>query len=120
MEEEFLEAKKRYLAARLSYETVKERASKANRHLDELLETGAITVDEWAERTTDVDFALGLDEALQRLIEAEDKLVDAGKRLMEARITSEEAEKIREVWDCKFAPIRERVVDALLRWGPSV
>jgi hypothetical protein len=87
--------------------------------LDELMENGVITVDEWAEKTTDIEFDMGLDEALQRLIKAEDKLIDAGRRLLETRITGEEAEKIGEVWDCRFVTIREKVVDVLLRWDPS-
>jgi hypothetical protein len=117
--EEFLKAKTDYVSAKAAYEAVKERASKANKRLDELLEGGVITVDEWAEKTTDIEFDMGLDEAMQRLIKAEDKLIDAGRRLLETRITGEEAEKIREVWDCRFVTIREKVVDVLLRWDPS-
>jgi len=114
--EEFLKAKKDYVSAKAAYEAVKERASRANRRLDELLEKGVITVDELAEKTTDIEFDMGLYEAMRKLVKAEDKLIDAGRRLLEARITGEEAERIREVWDCRFAAIREKVVDVLLRW----
>ena len=117
--EEFLKAKTDYVSAKAAYEAVKERASKANKRLDELLEGGVMTVDEWAEKTTDIEFDMGLDEAMERLIRAEDKLIDAGRRLLETRITGEEAEKIREVWDCRFVTIREKVVDVLLRWDPT-
>jgi DNA polymerase III delta prime subunit len=120
MVEEFLRAKMEYISAKAAYEAIRERASKMNGLLDELLEEGAMTVDEWAEKTVDIDFNLGLSAALQRLIRAEDKLIDAGRRLLETRITSEEAEKIREVWDCKFATIREKVVNVLLRWDPNI
>jgi hypothetical protein len=117
--EEFLKAKTDYVSAKAAYEAVKERASKANKRLDELLEGGVITVDEWAEKTTDIEFDMGLDEAMRKLIKAEDKLIDAGRRLLETRITGEEAEKIREVWNCRFVTVREKVVDVLLRWDPT-
>lgn len=117
--EEFAKAKEEYLEAKAAYEAVRERASKVNRRLDSLLEEGLITVDEWAEKTTDVEFQLGWDEAFHRLIEAERRLVDAGRRLMEKRLTAEEAEKIKAVWDCKFASIREKVVGVLLKWDPT-
>jgi hypothetical protein len=117
--EEFLKAKTDYVSAKAAYEAVKERASKANKRLDELLEGGVITVDEWAEKTTDIEFDMGPDEAMRKLIKAEDKLIDAGRRLLETRITGEEAEKIREVWNCRFVTVREKVVDVLLRWDPT-
>jgi len=117
--EEFLKAKTDYVSAKAAYEAVKETASKANKRLDELLENGVITVDEWAEKTTDIESDMGLDATLQRLIEAEDKLIDAGRRL-ETRISREEAENIKEVWDCRFVTVREKVVNVLLRWDPSV
>jgi hypothetical protein len=117
--EEFLKAKVEYASAKAAYEAIKEKVSKANERFDELLEDGAITVDEWAEKTTDIEFDLGLDTALQRLIKAEDKLIDVGRRLMEKRVTDEEAEKIKEVWDCRLISIRDKVVDVLLRWDPT-
>lgn len=119
MVEEFLKAKAAYIMAKAAYEDAKEKASKANRRLDELLDAGLITVDEWAERTTENDFKMGVDDALQRLIEAEDRLIEAGRRLLEERLTAEEAAKISEVWSCKFASIREKVVDVLLKWNPT-
>jgi hypothetical protein len=67
------------------------------------------TVNEWAEKTTDIEFDMGLVEAKERLIKAEDKLINAGRRLSETRITSEEVEKIREVWDCRSVTIRKRL-----------
>ena len=117
--EEFAKAKEEYLEAKAAYEAVREKASRANRRLDSLLESGVITVDEWAEKTTDVEFQLGWDEAFQRLVEAEKRLVEAGRRLIERRLTAEEAEKVKAVWDCKFASIREKVVDLLLKWDPT-
>lgn len=115
----FLRAKRNYLEAKAAFESVRERASNVNRRLDDLLEAGLITVDEWAERTTDVEFQLGWDEAFQRLVEAEEALVEAGKRLLEKRLAAEEAERIKAVWECKFASIREKVVDVLLKWDPT-
>jgi ribosomal protein S13 len=118
--EEFLKAKMQYVSAKAAYEAIKERVLKENERLNELLESGVIKVDEWAEKTMEVEFNLGLDAALRSLIEAEDKLIDTGRRLMEMRITSEEAEKIRQVWECRFTTIREKVVNVLLRWDPSI
>ncbi|MEM1798660.1 MAG: hypothetical protein QXX87_05505 [Candidatus Jordarchaeales archaeon] len=120
MYEEFLKAKAAYIVAKAAYEDAREKASKANRRLDELLDAGLITADEWAERTAENDCEMGVVEALQKLIEAENRLIEVGRRLLEERLTGEEAAEISEVWNCKLASVRKKVVDVLLRWDPSL
>jgi predicted nucleic acid-binding Zn-ribbon protein len=116
---EFEESKKEYLEKKLRYELLLKKASKINRVYDEKLERGEITVDEWAEKTTDTEFEIGLDEALEELRRAEDRLIDLGRKVLEQNLTEEQKREIAIVWEyCKFSPIREKVIDVLLRFEP--
>jgi L-lysine 2,3-aminomutase len=117
-EEEFENAKREYIRAKLLYEAKLKEVEEANKPLHQLLEQGKITEEEWAELTTENDFKLGLDKATQELIEAENKLIKIGKQVLEKHITPEQAERIKEVWNCKFTHIRQELIDVLLRYQP--
>ena len=112
---EFLKAREEYLKVKEEYEIIRERARKATKPLDQLVLADRISVDEWAEKTVEIEFKLGLDDALKSLIDAKDRLIKAGRRYIETQITREEAEKIKEIWDCPLISIRDKIVDALLR-----
>ena len=112
---EFIKAREEYLKAREEYERIRERARRATNPLDQLVLAEKISVDEWAEKTVEIEFKLGLDDALKSLIDAKDRLIKAGRRYIETQITKEEAEKIKEIWDCPLISIRDKIVDALLR-----
>jgi hypothetical protein len=118
MEAEFENAKREYIKAKLLYEAKLKEVKEANKPLHQLLEQGKITEEEWAELTTENDFKLGLDRASQELIEAENKLIKIGKQVLEKHITPEQAEQIKQVWNCKFAHIRQEIIDVLLKYQP--
>jgi L-lysine 2,3-aminomutase len=118
MEAEFENAKREYIKAKLIYEAKLKEVKEANKPIHQLLEQGKITEEEWAELTTENDFKLGLYKAMQELIEAEDKLIKIGKQVLEKHITPEQAEQIKQVWDCKFAHIKQKIIDVLLRIQP--
>jgi methionyl-tRNA formyltransferase len=93
--------------------------SEINRIYDEKLDKGEISVDEWAEKTTDTEFEIGLDDTLEELRKAEDRLIDLGRKVLEQNLTEEQKRKVAVIWEyCKFSPIREKVIDALLRLQP--
>jgi len=116
---EFERVKKMYLAIKLMYEEACKRAREENRKWDELAEQGKITDEEWAEKTVDVDEKHGVLDLLTRLNEAEDCLIKVGSRLFERCLSEEQRKELKKVWDCKYATIREKVVDLLLRWFPE-
>ena len=113
--EEFVKAREEYLKAKEEYERIREKARKATEPLDQLVLADKISVDEWAEKTVEIEFKLGLDDAHKRLIDAKDRLIEAGRKYIESQITKEQAEEIKEIWDCPLITIRDKIVDALLR-----
>jgi hypothetical protein len=116
---EFEEVKKDYFEKKLRYELLRKKASEINRIYDEKLDKGEISVDEWAEKTTDTEFEIGLDDTLEELRKAEDRLIDLGRKVLEQNLTEEQKRKVAVIWEyCKFSPIREKVIDALLRLQP--
>jgi hypothetical protein len=117
---EFEEAKKEYLEKKLWYEVLRKKVAEANKVYDEKLERGEISVDEWAEKTTDTDFKVGLDEASEELRKAEKRLIDLGRKILEQNLTVEQKRKVAIVWEyCyKYVTIREKVIDVLLRFEP--
>jgi L-lysine 2,3-aminomutase len=115
---EFENAKREYIKAKLLYEAKLKEVEEANKLIHQLLEQGKITEEEWEELTTENYFKLGVYKALQERIEAEDKLIKIGKQVLEKHLTPEQAEQIKEVWNCKFAHIRQGIIDVLLRYQP--
>lgn len=110
-------SKIKYLEAKRDYNKLREQVSEKTREIHNLLEKGEITEEEWAIKTTDIEFEMGLDDALQRLIEAERRFINAGRKLLENDLP-EIAKEIEKIWDCKFSTIREKVVNILLKFNP--
>jgi hypothetical protein len=115
---DFMKAREEYVIIKALYTVLRREVSERNRYWDELLEKGSISVEEWAEKTTDIEFDMGLDEVMEKLREAENRLLQAGKQLLETRISEEDRERIQAVWNCGY-PFREKVVDTLLKWDPE-
>jgi len=101
--EEFLRARREYLRAKAAYEAVEGRVSEKLRRLRELAEAEAITVDDWAKETGEIEVSSGLELARLRLREAEDGLMEAAIRLMESLLAADGGD------------IRRRVVEALMK-----
>jgi len=112
---EFIKAREEYLRAREEYLRIRDRVREATEPLDQLVLAEKISVDEWAEKTVEIEFKLGLDDAHIRLMEAERKFIEAGRRYIESQITREQAELIKDIWNCPLITIKDKIVDALLR-----
>lgn len=111
----FEDAKKEYLKTKTEYDELYAKLVEANKPIHNALEQGKISVDEWAWKTTDNEFELGFVDAQERLIKAGSRLIAAGRAYLEEKLTEEQKENIKVVWDCKFHSVREKLINLLLR-----
>lgn len=117
--QEFLKCKEEYIRARVLYESLRKLASNLHKPINDDLDSGRISEKEWAERTSEIDFDIGVDLAYDRLVVAENRLIECGRKLLETIMTHEESEKLKRLWECKYPSVRSKVVDLLIRWEPD-
>ena len=114
--EDFNSARVTYLGAKQRYDDCYCKVLEANKEWNNLSERGLISDEEWAEKTTDTELNMGLDVLRRNLCKAEEKLIQAGRKALEAKMSKEQSKEISKVWSCKFVSVREAVVDVLLKW----
>lgn len=113
--QDFENVKLEYLKVKAEYDAVFKKVLEANKSINDAFENGQLSADEWAWKTTDNEFRFGLDIVQEKLVKAENKLIAVGRAYLEQKLTSEQLEAIKVIWECKFPTIREKLVNLLLR-----
>jgi len=113
-ERDFREAKRAYREARRCYEEKRAEADRRCEGLHRAVEEGRITVDEWAEKCTDIDYEVGTPSAFREVVEAENRLLEVGRRLLKLLHPDEWNSDLDNLFKCTYPHIRRKVVKALL------
>jgi hypothetical protein len=102
-------ARDAYISAKRKFDDLKEPFGKA-------LENNQISVEEWADQVTKLEFACGVPEARNKLLSAERALVNWAKKKLQSEATPEQMEQVSIVWEKWWYPnIRDKVINLCMR-----
>ncbi len=117
----FEKVKAEYQRLKAEYKELLQKVIKANEKWEKLLEEGKITEEEWAEKTTETEFNMGLDDLTRKLWAVEDLLITLGREIIfnYMSLPTEKKQELETVFNCKFTTIKEKVADILLKLDTS-
>jgi predicted regulator of amino acid metabolism with ACT domain len=117
--EELEYAKIQYITAKVIYDEKLKALKEKMKPIDELLEKGKITDDEFIEKEIKAEDEAGTWTAYQNLTKAEEKLIQTARPLLLQMAKPENKEALEMVFNCKFRHIREQIIDLILRWDAT-
>ena len=112
-ETELKEAREIYFKAKVYYQYVRAEADKLDGPYCELYDNGKLTDEEIVKKFTEHDKKFKVSEAHDILRMAEDKVLEAGKRIFKT-LYPEEFNEAKEVFDSGLITVRRKVLDLIL------
>ena len=109
-----------YAAAKALYHTVKARADAEKKAVHEAHNRHEITVEQWAEQTTDIEYRLGYWKAFDALIVSEKVLIAWAQDLMQSR-RPQDYGRVKEAFEKRIynEELRQKLVDLCFRLKAS-
>jgi len=114
--EGFERAKKEYFIAKVKVNILREELEKINKPVEEALEAGKITSEEWATIITDNEYETDYPELVEEEWKAKDRVIALAGEGMKQHMTPAQWEQVKPVYETKLYRIRDKVLDLSLRW----
>lgn len=108
---------RQYIEARLAFDKVDRKWRESTKPYDEKRNRNEMSIEEWADKVTELEFALGRVEAHDRLTLAEEALVEWAKQRLKPEMSDQQKkEELAILWERWWYPnIKDRVIDICLR-----
>jgi len=116
----FENLKRGYLFAKLLNDDVNKKASKLYVPIEEKLHQKAITEEEAINLFVEIDKKLKTTETLELMLTARRALIKEAARITQEKATPEQWEQIKEVFKCTLPSIREKLIESMLHFDPSL
>jgi len=115
--EEFEQAKTAYFVAKVKVDILREELEKVNKPVEEALDAGKITSEEWATITTDNEYKTDYPELIDAMWKAQEKVIALAGEGLKQHADSKRWEQIRPLFETKYLHVRDKLLDLSLRWA---
>lgn len=118
----FENSKRAYFVALALKDTLYEDTEKLNAPLDKAVQEKQISIDEWAETTTDNEYKTGYADATDVYFKARKALLEIGKEVTLRLCPKEKLSEVTKVWTegLRFFKIRDKLLELVLQLDPTL